>query len=334
MGKAKTIYIHPLENQHNPYTSTQVNTLKNLGFELKAINALRKNIFALIFSSADTRLCILNWFESRLVNQHGRLSLKGVFSFFGYLLILTLTNTKVFWIRHNHKPHASVKSNFLITVAIKLLEKKSSAIIVHSKELSHQKEIYIAHPLYCSELPKVNPFNQNNPIYLAIGNIQKYKGLDDLLQQWPENTLLKIYGQLKDPLYGAELKAIIQEKNLNVELHFGYLSDQELDNVLKSSDAIVLSHKEKSAIVSGNYFLAKSYGLMTIVRKDSVYYEASDPFIHTFNNKVSLCESIEATTNKMKSFSKEQVFNNANPFFGENVILEQWRNLFRQHGIL
>jgi len=98
-------------------------------------------------------------------------------------------------------------------------------------------------------------------VYLFIGQIRPYKGLEQLIRAFGElddaGALLVLAGQINDAGYAEHIRAQIAGR-ANVKIFFDYIPDEELQFFFNSADACVLPYRR--ATTSGAALLAFSFG--------------------------------------------------------------------------
>lgn len=326
MSESSKAYIYPFVNEHNKYSYLQQDAIMECGYNPVSLKSIVKDFPTLILKRQHKSICVLNWLESRIVTENGYISIRGVILFFLYLSLLVCSRTKIYWVRHNYAPHnAKGLSIRLSRLTIKILEVLSIKIVNHTNSSPTKKDTYIPHPLYKNSPPKRVKFN-SPPKFICLGNIKPYKGLSELLELWPVDFHLKIYGGLSDSAYGEKLKEIALRKKLNVDFQFKFISDEEVDVVLNDCDVMVLPHKSGSALVSGSYYLAKSFGMSVLMRGSSFKLSGDDRAVFDFSNR-SLNIVLKDIENTLLMESKIKVYNEAILNYGDAVVYEYWRNL-------
>ncbi len=98
-------------------------------------------------------------------------------------------------------------------------------------------------------------------VYLCLGQIRPYKGIDRLIQAFRHlndpATMLVIAGHLTSPAYGRYLHRLIAD-HPGIRLHTAYIPDEELQVFFNAADACVLPYRR--ATTSGAALLALSFG--------------------------------------------------------------------------
>jgi glycosyltransferase involved in cell wall biosynthesis len=173
-------------------------------------------------------------------------------------------------------------------------------IVCQTYKLPISKAVVIPHGHYRAIYPsKINlkiarqhlNLRQDGKVYLNLGMLKPYKGLETLLQYWQNNpgfrqhNTLLIAGQALDHNYAISLA----EKSLgitNVILREMFIEDDELHYYFSAANVVVLPFK--SVLTSGSLVLAMSFGKPVIAPRlggipetlagaDDLLYNPEDP---------------------------------------------------------
>lgn len=177
---------------------------------------------------------------------------------------------------HNVEPHE--RAGLLQRAADALVYRLADAVHVHDESaqraLAAQRTVrrvdVIAHGNYIGAYPDTCTraaarqrlgLAGNVFVYVALGQIRPYKGLDELISAFrglPGSRLaLVIAGNLHDPAYGRLLeKQAGGDRRIRLEPHF--VSDDEVQYYFRAADVCVLPYR--AATTSGAAILALSFG--------------------------------------------------------------------------
>ena len=144
-------------------------------------------------------------------------------------------------------------------------------------------------------------------IYLFLGQIRDYKGVDVLLDAYSrvrtENTILVIAGVCRDP----ELRKLLNNSaDDSTVWHDGLVSDDVLQNYFNAVDVAVLPFKK--IITSGSALLALSFGKAVIIPTmgDLSKLPSSISYVYNPTQVNGLKEAMElALSNKTEVHKKE-----------------------------
>ena len=248
------IYVDPLNNSTNQYSTILSLALSKIFGEVEQFS-LRKT---LNYNRGD--IVVLNWFENSFVNDAGRLSLWGCGKFFYFLIAKILRRFNVVLVKHNKYPHSAIKGSltyYIVLLLLYVLESISNTVIVHSKKETKGKGYsYVPHPLY-NYHALTSEENKIQSGFFVFGAIKKYKKIEDLIRIWPDDLNLTIYG-LGSEKYVEKLNQLIDDKRIKIINSF--VDDSIVGEIFINNKVCVINHIDESAIVSGVFFLAKSYG--------------------------------------------------------------------------
>lgn len=98
-------------------------------------------------------------------------------------------------------------------------------------------------------------------VYLCLGQVRPYKGLDRLIHTFstlnPEDATLIVAGNVHTPDYAQHIHSLVNGQP-NIKLHTTYIHDNDLQFYFNAADACVLPYRR--ATTSGAALLAYSFG--------------------------------------------------------------------------
>ena len=177
---------------------------------------------------------------------------------------------------HNVQPHDD--AGLLERLAAGALYRMADAVHVHDDEarrelLAHHRPrrvAVIAHGSYIGAYPDTCSRGEARQklgmpldafVFLALGQVRPYKGLDDLIAAFRAlpgaNLRLLIAGHPHDPGYGATLarEAALDDR---IRLDLQYVADDAIQYCMRAADVCVLPYR--SGTTSGAAILALSFG--------------------------------------------------------------------------
>lgn len=247
----RKIYYYPFHSDENQYCERMKCFFSKYG-SVVALN--KKNIFKNFFIRRTNDYVVVNWIENSIVE-------KGNFSYFGFLKVLFLfiylrIMFKGFiYVKHNNYPHACKSEEVAKTkLFLGLLEKIPKKTIIHSPR-QLKKEYYVPHPLY-EDISSDEKLNIENKRYVIFGRIVPYKKIEEVIKIFPNCKELIIAGNCKDKEYLNQLQQLADGKG-NVKILAKFWSDEEAKNLIRNSEAMLITHNDNDMIVSGSFF----YGL-------------------------------------------------------------------------
>ncbi|GAX34317.1 glycosyltransferase [Nodularia sp. NIES-3585] len=139
------------------------------------------------------------------------------------------------------------------------VDKSKTEVIPHG----HYREVYKS-PIDKLVARKALSLPLSGRIYLNLGMLRPYKGIERLLQVWRENknknllgeSTLLIAGQALDQDYGQKLANQASETE-GVILHTNFIADERLHLFFSAADVVVLPFDR--ILTSGSLILAMSY---------------------------------------------------------------------------
>jgi glycosyltransferase involved in cell wall biosynthesis len=144
--------------------------------------------------------------------------------------------------------------------------------ITHQYKLSSSKITAIPHGHYRDIYrPAIDPvaarqklgLPEYSNIYLNLGMLKPYKGIEGLLQLWKQhlaildNSTLLIAGKALDDRYGQSLAEQASGVK-NIILHNTFIEDDQIHLYFSAADVVVLPFER--ILTSGSLLLAMSYG--------------------------------------------------------------------------
>lgn len=312
----KPIVIYfPFENKLNKYNSINVEAISQAGFEVVNIEQDR---FKPIFKRG---YLVLNWVESMPANR------KGVFSFIQFLkavlliLVYGVFRKKIIWVKHNYNAHGAVGLGRVLSNLVSIILRFMAARkVVHSKNVAESLGYeYIPHPLYEKEFKGGALYNETL-LCGIVGRQMRYKKIDETLSVWPRERPLMIVGQ-PELGYDQQLAAVARERKLNVDFDFRVLNDSDLAGVLSVIDVLVLPHPPGSAIVSGVYFLAKSYGCIVLAKEGGVDAD------YSYRDEISLASVLACIETDVVGKGKRDIYECAVTSNGFELVTQSWAEI-------
>ena len=182
--------------------------------------------------------------------------------------------------------------------------------LIEKTNLPAANIVIIPHGNYLSAIPKspspatarkMLNLAPKDPVLLFFGQIKEVKGLDLLLQALPQvvakfpTLKLLIAGKVWKDDFSKYIN-LIKQKNLqdNIDLHIGYIPDEDVAIFYRSADLIVLPYRR--IYQSGVLLMAMSYGLPVMVSDlegmIEIIQNGRNGFVFRADNPNSLCEQL------------------------------------------
>ncbi|MBK1987108.1 glycosyltransferase family 4 protein [Sphaerospermopsis aphanizomenoides BCCUSP55] len=237
-------------------------------------------IFRAIKNSKHIDILHLHWLTPYLKGENILIKLVYGIKLLIDIMLVKSANVKIVWTIHNHVSHDSQFPRLEKNIQ-KIIFKVADKIIFHSfSALSEFSEIYHINEQKAAVIPIGNYRNiyselidplsarqalgipQSGHVYLNLGMLRPYKGIEKLLKIWGENkefhqgcTLL-IAGKPLDEVYGSKLTE--QANSIEgVFIHPYFIEDSEIHLFFSAADVVVLPFEK--ILTSASIILAMSY---------------------------------------------------------------------------
>lgn len=331
MTTVKTAYFYPFEHK-NKFVLNTILVLRQLGCDVKPL----KRLYALgNLRKRKRNIVVLNWYEDQLYRQNfsplKRLLYGGYFVL--SLLVFPLLSSKVYWVRHNYKPHSQGEDSFWFRLATRLLNWVADEVVTIEPARGFDSQL-VKHPLYVTDKlildvidgmsDKVCTEQSDGPRFLYFGAIKPYKGLTELLDIWPADRSLTIAGLCKDADYTAQILSIVQQRALSVTWMNEYVEESQLEQLVSEHEFVLLPHKDGTMISSGTFYFAISLGANIIgFDSDFIRLKAEQ---HNFVHRVSH-DNLAASLAHLQAVPRSQVLQQALKYYGEAQVRDSWASL-------
>lgn len=327
------ILFYPEPDGANEYTSNMVNHIETVSGERLCYAPNIKDIVLRprqTFRYKKYDVAIINWLENNLRSESKKLYFFGILKFFVYIVYFKIAAKKTVYVRHNMTPHDMPRrhakiSRKIIDFALRFFDKK----VAHSGHLEGEDYFYIPHPLYDTRVDAtVINDNSEDAYYLVFGRVERYKQIDAILANWPDNEKLLIAGPASDHDYVSELLKMAKGRNINFDIRF--LPDDDVSTIMSEAKAIILAHDASEMIVSGSFFHAISYGVPVIASNQSFLNWLKDhkdfSGLALFNSVQELAEVIRQPNVPNKNI----ILSESACLFGDSAVQSNLRQLFKE----
>jgi glycosyltransferase involved in cell wall biosynthesis len=285
------VLMMPDYRQDNPYQRLLTEALESNGAEVAFPSGYRR-VFpffrAVMTQPKRVDILHLHWLEPYM---RGANTLTHFFYAVRILIdvfLVRLSGTRIVWTIHNQLEHEARSPRLELWVR-KVLARLSDRLILHNQivlqsitqqyQISSTKAVVIPHGHYRDSYQKpieqtvareLLNLPQQGRIYLSLGMLRPYKGIENLLESWQANqdclteSTLLIVGQPMNPEYGQQLAALVAETK-NVLLYPSFVEDDRIHLFFSAADVVVLPYK--NILTSGSVILAMSFGKPVIAPK-------------------------------------------------------------------
>ena len=220
----------------------------------------------------------LHWLELQYQAPTWARSLRRLVGFEAALTRARNKGARLVYTIHNLSPHEE-QHRLLSAIASRMVLAQADALHVHDKTAATRvaqltgsdAKVHIiphgsyigAYPNSCTREEARSRLNlpQDAFVYLYLGQIRPYKGIDDLINAFTNlpagNQRLLLAGHLHDTDYARQLVAATANSD-TIQTHFGYVDDADVQFYMNASDICVLPYRDVTT--SGAAILAFSFG--------------------------------------------------------------------------
>lgn len=222
----------------------------------------------------------LHWLELLYSAPTAARSLRRLIAVLGGLAWVKASGGKIVYTVHNLRPHEE-DAPVLDRIASVGLSALVDALHVHDEEAkAGAARLYgrpdrihvVPHGSYVGAYPNDCTRQEARArlglaedafVYLCLGHIRRYKGIEDLIVAFKElpaadvRSQLVLAGHVHDPVYAASLAELTQQHD-GILTWFRYVDDTELQYFMNACDVCVLPYRDITT--SGAAILAFSFG--------------------------------------------------------------------------
>ncbi|NJL19686.1 MAG: glycosyltransferase [Leptolyngbyaceae cyanobacterium SM1_3_5] len=262
----------------------------------------------------------LHWINP--YNKGGNWLKRSIYSlkFLTDILITRLSGVKVVWTIHNRLSHEAQFSGLELWTIRQLVKLVDRIIVHHQAARSELAKLYQFNPDKATVVPHghyrtiyeeaidraeakaILGLPPTGKIYLNLGMLRPYKGIERLLEVWrdhPEitaNHTLLIAGKPLDDAYEQQLvKQVAATKG--AVLHPGFVKDNSIPVYFSAADVVILPFE--NILTSGSLVLAMSYSKPIIAPRLGSIPETigtADWLLYEADEEQGLLRAIEKST--------------------------------------
>jgi glycosyltransferase involved in cell wall biosynthesis len=269
----------------NPYASLLSQALNEAG-----ILVVEFRSWMVVRLKNEARIWHIHWPDSLLREGVGIIRVSRVCGFLGMLVIWRLRGRAIVWTIHNVKPHAhapvllQLLLYYVVTRTVTATTTLSEAAEIQSRRrwpvLKKVPNVCMRHGLYKTrlvekslaraELKRKYEVNTDLPLIAHIGQLEPYKGIEDLRSvAGPEYSLI-IGGRVKSAKYLEQLKTQFATSP-NCTFLPRFMSQDDVSLIYSAADLAVFPYR--SILQSGSALLALSHNLPVILPRTAVFEE-------------------------------------------------------------
>jgi beta-1,4-mannosyltransferase len=283
MDQPLQVLMMPDYRSDNPYQTLLAEALQQTGVRVFFPIGYRR-IFPILRALKQdlnsTSVLHLHWVNPYLKGNTWITRLVYSLKFLADISIARLTGVKIIWTIHNRLSHEAQFPRLELWT-LRRLVKLVDRIIVHQQasqpelaelyQFDSDQAIVIPHGHYRSVYPAAISSSEARTLlglptvgklYLNLGMLRPYKGIERLLQTWrnhPEVTAghsLLIAGKSLDPQFGQYLAQQVANTKGAI-LHLGFVENHQIPIYFSAADIVVLPFE--NILTSGSLLLAMSY---------------------------------------------------------------------------
>lgn len=277
------ILVMPDYRQGNPYQQLLADSIEKTGTQVVFPQGYRR-ILPIFRAVQDQQPAVdvlhLHWLEPYLIGNNLFLKLIYALKFLVDIGLTRMTGTRLVWTIHNQMEHDNaypVLEHWVRTALLKIADRiivhNQSALAALSQEyrLDLRKVDIIPHghyrntygePMDQTQARKQLNLPLEGPIYLHLGALRPYKGIEHLLEVWQANqshlteASLLIAGCTYDPAYLQKLQTLITQTDRAI-FYPHFVEDEQIRLFLSAADFVVLPYTR--ILTSGSVILAMSF---------------------------------------------------------------------------
>jgi beta-1,4-mannosyltransferase len=265
----------------NPYVGLLQDSLRRAGVACITADGLSPRLVQSWVGTTD--VVHVHWVELLYASSTLVGSLRRWVTVLAGLIWARLQGIGLVCTMHNANPHERVLP-LLDRVANHTLMSLAAAVHVHDEEArqtlarvyGRRTGVYvIPHGSYMGVYPDCCTqaqarehlgLKQDAFVYLCLGQIRRYKGIEDLIAAFrrlpDENAYLVIAGNAHDACYGREL-SMLARGDTRIVTWFQYVKDVDIQYFMRASNVCVLPYRDVTT--SGAAILAFSFGRPIVV---------------------------------------------------------------------
>lgn len=278
------ILMMPDYHHDNPYQTLLSRALETENVKVYFPSGYRRvfPIFRAIRAySGSIKVLHLHWLDPYLKGDNSFIKFFYCLKFLLDILLTRGAGVKIVWTIHNTISHNSKFPRIELWTGRVLVKIVDRIIVHHQAAINEIVRLYRLNPgkiaviphghyrdIYPQEIDSLEARRQlglpeSGKIYLNLGMLKPYKGIERLLQLWQDHqsilkgNSLSIAGKALDDSYGQMLTRQAS-KTENVILHNKFVADEQIHLYFSAADIVVLPFER--ILTSGSLILAMSYG--------------------------------------------------------------------------
>jgi glycosyltransferase involved in cell wall biosynthesis len=306
----------------NPYQNLLADNLRRNGLEVKFTDYPRTYfpLYTALKENPEINVIHLHWIAPYI--DRALWSTKSHIQFLKLILfkidffLVKFNNVKIAWTIHNLYSHESSNKDFEQRIR-KQFSKSADIIIFHSKrnflefeknisKIDNKKVRIIHHGSYINQYPapvdsiykKIDNFSKKANL-LFLGQIRKYKGLDNLMTVLISNSSIDINLIIAGKVIDKDLSERIidtSKNDLRITYKPGFVKDEDLSQYFDWADAVLIPFEK--TLTSGSAILGLSMGKVLILPESAEVIGLPQDAQIIFYSENGLSKCLEELPNK------------------------------------
>lgn len=307
-----TVLMLPDYRESNPYQQLLADAIEQNDCKVNFYGDYRRVLPILRTIQNQTHrpdLLHLHWLEKYLRGDNIVLRYIYAVKLIIDVWLARATGTRLVWTIHDQLEHDTkfptierLTRHILIRLADRLIFHNHVALDYHKQRYAfdaakaevmphgHYRDVY-GRAIDSAQARQLLDLPQQGRIYLNLGMLKPYKGIEQLLQVWQahqsqlEGSTLLIVGQPCDPAYLEAITELAANTN-NVLFYPHFVESDRIHLYLSAADCVVLPYK--NILTSGSAILAMSFTKPVIAPRlggipelvgtaDALLYDPNDP---------------------------------------------------------
>lgn len=272
------VWMWPKSSDLNFYNDLLTDSLCGAGLDIRDLKHGKLNLQVGQARSGD--VVHIHWIHHAYQNSNPLLFIVKSFIFVLTMLYLKLRNVQLIWTIHNLYPHHAKyprMERFMRTLICRFCSK----LIVASESIKRKvmmefgvpasKLSVVKHGHYLGvykpkgmDFRRIYNISDDASIYLFLGAIKAYKGVEDLIESFnavkTKQSYLIIAGKA-DKEMEAYLKSVENTENMILDLRF--VPNDEVADLIRAVDVMVMPYKEITT--SGSAILGLSFKKLIVM---------------------------------------------------------------------
>lgn len=272
------VWMWPKSSELNFYNDLLTDSLCGAGLDIKDLK--HGKLILQVGQARSGDIVHIHWIHHAYQNSNRLLFIAKSFIFVLTMLYLKLRNVQLIWTIHNLYPHHAKfprMERFMRTLICRFCSK----LIVASESIKwkvmmefgvpESKLSVVKHGHYLGvykskgmDFRRIYNISEDASIYLFLGAIKAYKGVEDLIESFnavkTKQSYLIIAGKA-DKEMEAYLKSVEDTENIILDLRF--VPNDEVADLIRAVDVMVMPYKEITT--SGSAILGLSFKKLIVM---------------------------------------------------------------------